>query len=44
VHPNSSRAFEEYEEHRKRHHGLGNLNVTNKETNQINKLLSFIVR
>jgi hypothetical protein len=30
MHPDSSRAFQEYLECGKRHYGLGNLNMTNK--------------
>jgi hypothetical protein len=37
----SSRAFQWYEERIKRHHGLGDLNMTNKQ-NDTNKLPSFI--
>jgi hypothetical protein len=40
VHPYSSRAFQWYQEHGKRHHGLGDLNMTNKT----NKPPSFIDR
>jgi hypothetical protein len=29
VHPCLSRSFQQYQEHGKRHHGSGNLNVTN---------------
>jgi hypothetical protein len=40
VHTLLMRAFQWYQEHGKRHYGLGNLNVTNKT----NKLPSFIDR
>jgi hypothetical protein len=41
--PYSSRAFQLYQEHDKRHYGLIDLNVTNNKTKQ-NKLPSFIYR
>jgi hypothetical protein len=34
MHPYSSRAFQSYQEHDEGHHGLGDLNVTNKQTNK----------